>query len=94
MMMDEIVFLQPRYMPMNLKVITLILAFFIPSFAHSCAVPKIIEDGSVTIAPDEDASSGMYHVRVPGEYKGASIEFLILSASSGDKELSVPLSIK
>ncbi|GAB2895327.1 hypothetical protein ACCI51_04080 [Microbulbifer echini] len=79
---------------MKLKVIALILATFLPGLAYSCAVPKIIEDGSVSIVPDEDVSSGMHHVRVPGEYKGAPIEFLILSASDGSNEISMPLSIK
>lgn len=81
-------------MHMKLKVIVLILAIFLPGLAYSCAVPKIIEDGSVSIVPDEDVSSGMYHVRVPAEYKGSQIEFLILSASDGSNEISMPLSIK
>jgi hypothetical protein len=52
----------------------------------------------VKIIPDEDKASGMYHIRVPGEYKGKAIEFLILSASvkSGDElhEISTSLIIK
>jgi hypothetical protein len=83
-----------RYMPMNLKIITLILALILSGSTYGCAVPKVIEDGSVSIAPDKDISSGMYHIRVPGEYKGSQIEFLILSASDGTNEISMPLSIK
>jgi hypothetical protein len=83
-----------RYIPMNLKVFVLIFALALPSFTHACVVPNIIRDGGVIITRDEDASSGMYHVRVPAEYKGARIKFLILSASKGDDEISLPLSIK
>ncbi|MBV1928533.1 MAG: hypothetical protein KUG81_03370 [Gammaproteobacteria bacterium] len=83
-----------RYMPMKLKFIYIILALVLPSFTYGCAVPNIIEDGSVTITPDKDSSSGMYHVRVPGIYKGAQIEFLVLSVSNGSNEISLPLSIK
>ena len=79
---------------MKLKIITLIFALVLPSFVYACVVPNIIEDGSVTIAPDDDLSSGIYHVRVPEEYKGAKIEFLILSVSKGNDEISLPLSIK
>lgn len=83
-----------RYMPSMLRNLALIITLVSPVSVLACVVPNIIEDGSVTITPDEDADSGMYHVRIPGEYKGAPLEFLILTASSGDNEVSVPLSIK
>jgi hypothetical protein len=79
---------------MNLKTITLIFSFILSGSAYGCVVPKIIENGSVSITPDKDISSGIYHIRVPGKYKGSQIEFLILSASDGSNEITMPVSIK
>lgn len=83
---------------MTLKIITLVLALVFSGSVYSCTVSKIIEDGSVKIYPDQDVESGMYHIRVPAEYKGSKLEFLILfvSIKSGEEthELSLPLSVK
>jgi hypothetical protein len=85
-------------MLMKFKFIVLIITLFASGFANSCSIPKIIDNGSVKIIPDGDKASGMYHVRVPNEYKGNAIEFLILSASvkSGNElhEIAMSLSIK
>ena len=81
-------------MPPMLRNLALIITLLSPVSVLACVVPHIIENAGVEINPDEDTDSGMYHVRAPGEYKGAPLEFLILTASSGDNEISVPLSIK
>lgn len=81
-------------MPMNLKIITLIFSFILSGSAYGCVVPRIIENSSISITPDNDINSGMYHIRAPGKYKGSQIEFMILSASDGNNEITMPLSIK
>ena len=79
---------------MSMKLFSFVSLLFLADYAFGCVTPNIIEDGTVTIMLDKDTSSGIYHVRVPEEYKGAPIKSLILSAHSGDNEISLPLSIK
>lgn len=74
--------------------LAILIIVFIQSNVYGCIRTVEIEDGSVTIEPDDDPSSGMYHVRAPAEYEGASLNFLILSAHDGKNEISVPLSIR
>lgn len=78
---------------MNLRVVALMLAFFLPGYTSACVVPNIIEDGSVTITQDKDSVPSNYQVEVPEEYNGAPIEYLILTASKGSDEITVPLFI-
>lgn len=87
-----------RYMPMKLIVHLILIAFSSLAYASDCAENSSTESEAVTIQPDADPSSGMYHVSAPQIFNGMELRLLVLSAtmrgSETGKELSLPLSIK
>lgn len=87
-----------RYMPMKLIILVFLTVFCSTAYAEECVEPTSQESEAVTIAPDPDPASGMYHVRAPREFKGMRLNLLVLSATmsgtEGRKEISLPLAIK
>jgi hypothetical protein len=85
-------------MPMKLIAHLILIVFSSAIYASDCVKPSSTESRSVTINPDADSTSGMYHVRAPQELNGMELKLLVLSAtmkgSESGKEISVPLSIK
>ena len=87
-----------RYMHMKIKILLIILIACQSTFASECEQRVSISSEEVSITPDKDRSSGMYHIRVPREFQGNELKLLILSAESTEgKEhlvISMPLAIK
>jgi len=83
---------------MNLIAHLILIVFSSAIYASDCAEPSSTESGAVTIRPDADPTSGMYHVRAPQKLNGMELRLLVLSATMKDskngKEISLPLSIK
>jgi hypothetical protein len=67
-------------------------------FAADCAEFSPSKHQAVTITPDSDPLSTMYHVRAPREVGGVELKLLILSATAVGVEegnqISLPLAIK
>lgn len=87
-----------RYMPMKLITFIFLSMFCSVVSAEDCLEPFSQQHEAVTITPDSDPASGMYHVRVPREFDGMELRLLILSATMKEakerKEISLPLAIK
>lgn len=83
---------------MKLIALAILIVFCSAIHANDCVEPTSIESEVVTIWPDADPSSGMYHVRAPQTLNGMELRLLVLSAtmkgSDSDKEISLPLAIK
>ena len=76
----------------------ILIVFSSAIYASDCTEPSSTESDAVTIKPDADPASGMYHVRAPQKLSGMELRLLVLSAamkgSETGKEISLPLSIK
>ena len=85
-------------MPMKLIILVFLTVLYSGAYAEECVEPTSQESEAVTIAPDPDSASGMYHVRAPREFKGMELKLLVLSATMNGteegKEISLPLAIK
>lgn len=90
--------LQKRYMPMRLIIFIFLSVICSGVFAVDCPESAPSEHEAVTITPDSDPASGMYHVRAPREFDGMELKLLVLSATmkgaEEGKEISLPLAIK
>ena len=85
-------------MPMKLIILVFLTVLYSGAYAEECIEPTSQESEAVTITPDPDSASGMYHVWAPREFKGMELKLLVLSATmngTGEgKEISLPLAIK
>ena len=85
-------------MPMKLITLIFLSAFCSAVSAGECSEPSSRQHEAVTITPDSDPASGVYHVRAPREFDGMELKLLVLSATmkgtEEGKEISLPLAIK
>src|SRR5690554_2419339 len=59
-----------RYMPMRLIIFIFLSVICSGVFAVDCPESAPSKHEAVTITPDSDPASGMYHVRAPREFDG------------------------
>lgn len=85
-------------MSMKIIALSLIMTFSSSTSANECSNKTVPVGAKVVITRDADASSNMYHVRLPKIIEGEELKLLTLIAqqNSDEKisELALPLAIK